>query len=66
MQETSGEQSIVDIGLIVKANKEISPSILAVFGSDTVALYHGLGKARIVKKLRMERNLERNLEWKKS
>ena len=54
MQTTSGEWSIVNIGLTVKANKEIIPSISAAHsasGCDTVAP-HGVGKASIVKNLR--------------
>ena len=55
MQATGGERSIVDIDLTVKANKEIIPSILAAHaasGCDTVAPYHGIGKASIVKNLK--------------
>ena len=61
LQVTSGEQSIVDIGLTVKANKEIIPSILAAHvtsGCNTVAPYHGVGKVSIVKKLRMVKELK--------
>ena len=61
MQETSGERSIFDIGLTVKASKEIIPSILAAHaasGCDTVAPYNGVGKASIVKKLRMGKELK--------
>ena len=53
MQAISGENSIVDIGLTVKSNKEISPSILAAHaasGCDTIAPYHVIGKASIVRK----------------
>ena len=61
MQATSGEQSIVDIGLTVNTNNEIIPSILAAkaaSGCDTVAPYLGVGKASIVKKLRMGKELK--------
>ena len=53
MQATSGERSIVDIGLTVKANKEIIPSIPAAHaasGCDAVVPYHGVRKSSIVKK----------------
>ena len=59
MQTTSGEQSILDIGLTVKTNKEIIPSIPAAHAAsrcDTVAPYHGLGKAGIVKILQWEKS----------
>ena len=61
MQETSGEQRIVDIGLTVKVSKEIIPSTLAAHaasGCDSVAPYHGVGKASIVKKLRLGKELK--------
>ena len=61
MQETSGEWSIVDIGLTVKVNKEIIPGTLAAHaasGCDSVAPYHGVGKASIVKKLRLGKELK--------
>ena len=53
--------SIVDTDLTVKANKEIIPSISAVnnaSGRDTVAPYHGEGKANVVKKLTMGKELK--------
>lgn len=61
MQATSGEWSIVDIGLKVKDDKEIIPSILAAHGPsgcDTAAPYHGVGEASIVRKLRMGKELQ--------
>ena len=61
MQETIGERSIIDVGLTVKANKEIFQSILAAHaasGCDSVAPYHGVGKASIVKKLRLGKELK--------
>ena len=56
MQANRGERSIVDIGLTVKASKEIIPSVQAahvVSGCDTVTPYHGVGKTSIVKKFSM-------------
>ena len=53
MQATSGEQSIIDIGLTVKANKKIIPSILvahAASGCNTVAPYYAVGKTSVIKK----------------
>ena len=53
--------SIVNIGLTVKASKEIIPSIPAahsVSGCDTVAPHHGVGKASIVKNLTMGKELK--------
>ena len=53
MQATSGEQSIIDIGLTVKANKKIIPSILvahAASGCNTVAPYYAGGKTSVIKK----------------
>ena len=61
VQATSGEWSIVDIGLKVKDDKEIIPSILAAHGPsgcDTAAPYHGVGEASIVRKLRMGKELQ--------
>ena len=61
LQATSGERSIVDKGVTVKANKEIIPSILAAHAAsncDTVPPYHDVGKASIVKKLRMGEELK--------
>ena len=52
---------MVDIGLKVKDDKEIIPSILAAHapsGCDTVAPYHGVGEASIVRKLRMGKELQ--------
>ena len=60
MQKTSGKWSIVDIGLTVKTNKEIIPSILAAHaasGCDTVAP-PGVGKASFVKELRIGKELK--------
>ena len=48
----NGKQSIIDIGLTVKANTKIIPSILAVHaasGCNTVAPYHAVGKTSIIK-----------------
>ena len=53
MQATSGEQSIIDIGLTVKAKKKIIPSILvahAASGCNTVAPYYAVGKTSVIKK----------------
>ena len=61
MQATNGEWSIVDRGLTIKASKEIIPRILAAHaasGCDYVASYHDVGKASIVKKLRMGKVLK--------
>ena len=60
MEATSGERSIVDIGLTVKANEEIIPSILAahsVSSCDNVAPNHGVRTASTVTKLRMGKEL---------
>ena len=40
MQATSGEWSIVDIDLTVKANKEIIPSILTAHAAQAAILWH--------------------------
>ena len=59
MQTTCGDQSILDIGLTVKANKEIIPSIPtahAASSCDTGTPDHGAGKAIIVKILQWEKS----------
>ena len=61
MKATSGERSIVDIGLTVNANKEIIPNILtrhAASGCDNLAPYYDDGKTSIVKKSRIEKELK--------
>ena len=58
---------IVDITLTAKTNKKIILNILAVHptsGSNTIATYHGVGKASIIKNIRMVKqvNLSSNTE----
>ena len=58
---------IVDITLKAKTNKKIILNILVVHptsGSNTIATYHGVGKASIIKNIRMVKqvNLSSNTE----
>lgn len=60
IKATSDDQSLVDICLTVKANKEIIPSTLAAHAAsscDSVAPYHkkGVGKVSIVKIIEREK-----------
>ena len=61
LQATSGEWSIDDIGLIVKANKEIIPSILAGHAPSYMGRHCGS-----ISWCRKRYYCKKNLEWEKN
>ena len=55
MQPTSQSRNLIDIGSTVAKNIDIIPRLLAAHalsGCDTAAPYHGIGKLKVIKKLR--------------
>ena len=55
MEATSGDRKLIDICKTTEQHRDIVPNLLAAHalsGCDTVAQFHGIGKATILKKLK--------------